>query len=311
MKPNDAIREYLDHVYITNELMPRTIQDYRLCLSYYATFLHKHRIKELEKITDTWVDRFIEQMRKEHCSDTVYKCKIAIRDMHQFMVFKYDVSDPTRNLHMTRPKQFRLPIYCTHDEIENIINYYQDENDPTEVLNRTILETLYGMGLRISELINLTTARVNLDQGFARVIGKGDKERIVPIPKQTVEQLRKYYAVRKVWNRKNSKYVFINRLGNPLNKYYVETMLKMIVTNLGINKPITPHKIRHTYATHLLEGGCDLRAIQELLGHSFISTTQIYTHVEVNRMREDYMKAHPLAHASGLKSHITQSEEKT
>ena len=153
--------------------------------------------------------------------------------------------------------------------------------------------------------------QVNLNEGIVRVIGKGDKERIIPIPKQTIEQLKKYVTIRNVWNKKGSKHFFVNRLGNPLTKVYVETMLKMIVTNLGINKPITPHKIRHTYATHLLEGGCDLRVIQELLGHSFISTTQIYTHVDAFRMRDEYLKHHPLAHASGLKKHITQIEEKT
>ena len=163
-----------------------------------------------------------------------------------------------------------------------------------DILNHSLLEIIYACGLRVSEVCNLTLSQVDLNVGIVKIIGKGNKERIVPIPKNSISILKKYSdVVRVVYNKNKNNYFFINKKGNKIRSEYIENMLKCIVVELGLNPNITPHKLRHSYATHLLANGSDLRSIQELLGHSDIATTQIYTHVESNRMIENYKRFHP------------------
>ena len=163
-------------------------------------------------------------------------------------------------------------------------------------LYQTIFITLYGCGLRISECLELKPSQVHLDEKFMRILGKGNKERIVPIPEFTYHALRFYLdTIRPVHQSVHSKTFFINEKGKQLTSESVEKMLKWCCIQAGIEKNITPHKLRHSYATHLLNGGADLRAIQELLGHASISTTEIYTHVHKERLLEGYQKFHAKA----------------
>ena len=175
------------------------------------------------------------------------------------------------------------------------MSVFNDE-DPDELFDHTIIETIYGLGLRVSECCSLKTNQVNLDDGFVKIIGKGKKERLIPIPDRTKKLMKEYYAkLRPSWQKKNTNLFFINQHGRKIYSEYVEKMLKENVYKAGIKKGITPHKLRHSYATHLLEGGADLRVIQELLGHSDISTTEIYTHVEAERLKRAYLDFHPFA----------------
>ena len=142
----------------------------------------------------------------------------------------------------------------------------------------------------------------DLDVGFVKILGKGNKERVIPIPDRTKDLMYKYFnEVRPIWayNKSNSNRFFINDKGKPLYPKYIENLLNKVVEEIGLNKKITPHKLRHSYATHLLEGGADLRTIQELLGHSDISTTEIYTHVDTKRLKNVYSSFHPLANKKG------------
>jgi site-specific recombinase XerD len=178
-----------------------------------------------------------------------------------------------------------------------------DDEISQDLLDHTILETIYGLGLRVSECCNLKTNQINLTDGFVKILGKGNKERVIPIPDTTRRLMQQYASnLRGLWLKKSTNRFFINHLGKPIYSEYVEKMLRNTNIKAGIKKHLTPHKLRHSYATHLLEGGADLRVIQELLGHSDISTTEIYTHVESERLKESYLKAHPLAKTDSLKN---------
>ena len=177
-----------------------------------------------------------------------------------------------------------------------------DDEIPEDLFNHTLLETIYGLGLRVSECVNLKTNQVNLEDGFVKILGKGNKERLMPIPDKTLEIMKRYFqTLRPLWQKKNSNYFFLNKKGNPTYSEYVEKMLRETNIKANIKKHITPHKLRHSYATHLLQGGADLRVIQELLGHSDISTTEIYTHVDSERLKKTYMDNHPLGNKKSLK----------
>ena len=174
------------------------------------------------------------------------------------------------------------------------MNYFSNSNE--DILYHAVLEMIYGCGLRISECLNAEASRVNLNEGFLRVSGKGNKDRIIPIPKYSLPIIKEYFfKVRPGWVKPKEKLFFINEKGKPVRCEKIENMLKYVCQQTGIEKPITPHKLRHSYATHLLDHGADLRVIQQLLGHSDISTTEIYTHVETKRLKEGYKSFHPMA----------------
>jgi site-specific recombinase XerD len=215
----------------------------------------------------------------------------SIRSFHRFISFKYDLKDPTLNLEV-KNKSKRLPIFATIDEVDKIMAYFTNENQ--DVLNHALLETIYCCGLRVSECTKLTVSQVNLEQKILRVLGKGSKERIIPIPENSLAVIKNYYNnVRPLWLKKRTNLFFINRFGKHITTEYVENMIKFVCEEVGITKKITPHKLRHSFATHLLEGGADLRTIQELLGHSDIRTTEIYTHVQKERLKESYNNFFP------------------
>lgn len=203
-------------------------------------------------------------------------------------------ADPTALLEA--PKQKRsLPDTLSFDEIENIIAQI-DHSKPEGGRNKAILETLYSCGLRVSELINLRISCLYLDTGFVRVIGKGDKERLVPIGSDAIKYINIYKKDIRVHipvKPGQEDYLFLNRRGSKLSRVMIFIMLKELVKKAGIEKTISPHTFRHSFATHLVEGGADLRAVQEMLGHESITTTEIYTHLDREYLRETLHQFHP------------------
>ncbi len=300
MKIDFAIKDYIISLSTTEGRAINTVKSYTRDLNKYQAFLNDKNIFDVEKVSDTIVDDFVSMLNKDYSSASVNRMKTSIRNFHRFLNFKYDLKDPTINLKVSRAEK-RLPIYASHDEINLLMSQFDDEI-PKDLFDHTILETIYGLGLRVSECCNLKTNQVNLNEKFVKVLGKGNKERIIPIPAKTNELMKKYYMnLRPTWQKKSTNNFFINKKGNKIYSEYVERMLREKNINVGIKKHITPHKLRHSYATHLLEGGADLRVIQELLGHSDISTTEIYTHVETQRMKQSYLKNHPFANKKSLK----------
>jgi integrase/recombinase XerD len=203
-------------------------------------------------------------------------------------------TDPSLLLEAPRLKR-ALPDLLTFDEIEGIIGQI-DLSKPEGERNRAILETMYSCGLRVSELVNLRISCVYPDSGFIRIIGKGDKERLVPIGRSALkyieiykENIRSHRPVKPG----NEDFLFINRYGSQLTRVMIFIMLKDLVRKAGITKNISPHSLRHSFATHLVEGGADLRAVQEMLGHESITTTEIYTHLDREYLRETLHRFHP------------------
>ena len=202
--------------------------------------------------------------------------------------------DPTTLLESPKLKR-ALPDVLTFDEIEAIIGCI-DLSKPEGGRNKAILETMYGCGLRVSEVVGLRLSCLYLDEGYIRVIGKGDKERLVPIGDSAVKYIRIYQQEIRVHVRLkpgNEDILFLNRRGSKLTRVMIFVLLKELVRQAGISKQISPHTFRHSFATHLVEGGADLRAVQEMLGHESITTTEIYTHLDREYLRETLHRYHP------------------
>lgn len=300
MKLEQAIRDYIISLSTSKGMSDNTISSYTRDLNKYKEFLKEDGVEDTNKITEDHIFSFIEDLNKEYSTASINRIKTSIRSFHRFLNFKYDFKDPSLNISVSKGEK-RLPIYATKKEIEQLMSVFNDEI-PQDLFEHTILETIYGLGLRVSECCNLKTNQVNLNDGFVKILGKGNKERVVPIPDTTKQYMQAYASnVRNLWLKKSTNRFFINHLGKPIYSEYVEKMLRETNIKADIRKHLTPHKLRHSYATHLLEGGADLRVIQELLGHSDISTTEIYTHVESERLKNTYLNAHPLAKENKLK----------
>ena len=298
MRTDKAIKEYIIAIATNEGKADNTVRSYSRDLKIYQEFLDQRKISDIEDVDDVLLDDFIYQIDEKYASASINRIKTTVRNLHRFLNFKYDIKDPTLNMHVSGAEK-RLPIYATKEEIDRLMGIFDDEK-PLDLFKHCLLETIYGLGIRVSECCNLRISQVNLQDGFVNVIGKGNKERIVPIPDLTLRLMKRYFLnIRPLWQKSSSNCFFINDKGKKIYSEYVERILKDSIIQAGIHKHLTPHKLRHSYATHLLEGGADLRVIQELLGHSDISTTEIYTHVESERMREIYLKAHPLAGSGG------------
>ena len=300
MKLDQAIREYIISLSTAEGKAKNTVESYSRDLRQYSDYLKENNITDTSKIEEETIYSYIDDLNDRYASTSINRIKTTIRNFHHYLNFKYNLKDPSLNVATSKGKK-RLPVYATKQEIEKLMSVFNDE-DPQDLFDHTILETIYGLGLRVSECCDMRTSQVNLTDGFVKILGKGNKERLIPIPDKTKKLMHMYFAnVRTLWQKKNTNRFFINHFGKPIYSEYVENLIRNKAYEAGIKKPLTPHKLRHSYATHLLEGGADLRVIQELLGHSDISTTEIYTHVEQERLKEAYMNAHPFANRKKLK----------
>lgn len=285
-----AFQSYAVAMKTTLELAEKTVISYEHNLKGYLNYLDANEIKDTDKITGLMIQNYLNRLAESLSASTVNNHASAIRSFHHFLADKYDVKDPSVSISVRKiPK--RMPIYATEEEIEKIL--MQLDESPLEMTYKTIFMCIYGCGLRISECLSMTISQVNLDAGFLRITGKGNKQRIVPVPEMTQKAMRYYLdTIRPLHSLNTSRTFFLNQKGKQVTSESVEKMLKYCCREAGIQKEITPHKLRHSYATHLLNHGADLRAIQELLGHSSISTTEIYTHVQKERLLEGYRKFH-------------------
>lgn len=294
-----AIKDYILSLKLNEGKSDNTIESYSRDLRFYESYLSDEEILNVEDIDEDIIDEYIYVLNDHYNSNSINRIKTSIRNFHRYMAFKYDLNDPSVNLSLSS-KHKRLPVFATKSEINQLMSIFHDE-DNVDLFHHTLLETIYGLGLRVSECCNMQINQVNLDEGFATIIGKGNKERVIPIPDNTKKLMKLYlYNIRPLWTNKTSSYFYINKKGSKLYNEYIERMLQESIVKANISKKITPHKLRHSYATHLLEGGADLRVIQELLGHSDISTTEIYTHVETSRLKNAYLSSHPLSKMKGL-----------
>jgi len=244
----------------------------------------------LEDVRHQNITEFLWQLKQKGLKvSSIYRMTEAVRQYYKFLVLENVIKiNPSENL--VSPKiPMTLPDMLTFEEVDLLLNSVNG-SDIQSLRNRTMLELLYATGLRVSELINLKFDNINIDEKFVRIIGKGNKERLIPFTEKAQMYLKIYLN-----NRQKSKsdYVFLTRLGKPISRMEFWRQLKNIATAAGITKKISPHTLRHSFATHILSAGADIRFVQEMLGHSSISTTQIYTHLTNEHVKQQHQKYHP------------------
>lgn len=266
-------------------------------LERYLLFMQQNS-RSLESITANHIQEFINELYKKGLEASSMTQNIsAIRSFHKFHVTEHTlVINPAENLH--HPKQVRyLPTILTVDEITRLLDapLLKSQQSKCFLRDKTILELLYATGVRVTELINIQQQNLYLEDGFVRIFGKGSKERLVPVGSSAIEWITRYQQeLRMQLSCRNSEdYLFLNTNGLKLSRMTIFTMVRKYAIYARIEKQISPHTFRHTFATHLLEGGADLRAVQEMLGHSSIVTTQIYTHIDRSFIKEVHKTFHP------------------
>lgn len=291
MLVTDAFEDYIHYIQVIENKATATVASYRQELQTYAAFLKAQGISDIEAVDDALLERFLVTLQDKK-STSINHMITSLRMFHRYICMTYpQIHDPT--LHMRSRKQARkLPSYFNMEDIRTLLDSYGKCD--LDLFHKAMMELLYGCGLRVSELCSLQLNQTHLEQGFLRVIGKGDKERMVPMNTQCVTSLRQYLNfVRPTWLHKRSPYVFITAKGNPVSRQYVHTHIKQQLCMLHLDERLSAHSFRHSFASHMLDGGADLRVVQELLGHSDIATTQIYTHVQTKRLKDAYTSFHP------------------
>ncbi len=274
-------------------LAPRTVEAYRRDLTGLAGWLGR----PLASVTTEELERWVAELRAAGLSPATIARRIAsLRSLFRHLVLIGTVSEnPAAELEL--PRRIRkLPRTLSPGEAERLIDAAAGTT-PRALRDRALVELLYGAGLRVSEAVSLDRAGVDLDQRLVRTIGKGGKERVVPVGRQAVEALRRYLARgRPHLDRRHRPELFLNAQGGPLTRAGAFLILRRLAAKAGLEpERVHPHLLRHSFATHLLEGGADLRSVQEMLGHADLSTTELYTHVTDRRRREIYFQAHPHA----------------
>lgn len=290
------IDRFLEHLVVERGLAQNSLEAYRRDLARYASYL-KERQNQVAALDRAEVPRYLLALREAGLSSrSVARHLSAIRQFHRFLVREgYATEDPTAHLESPRPWR-RLPTVLSSEEVDRLLTPCEPRT-PHELRNRAMLEVLYASGLRVSELVGLRLADLDLTVGVVRVLGKGDKERLVPLGDVAVASLRAYltHGRPRLEKRRASPHLFLGRHGRGLTRQMFWQLLKRYVGAAGITKRVTPHTLRHSFATHLLERGADLRSVQMMLGHTDISTTQIYTHLSRDHLKAIYDKHHPRA----------------
>ncbi|MFA5200569.1 MAG: site-specific tyrosine recombinase XerD [Candidatus Omnitrophota bacterium] len=291
----ELIDSFLDYLSVERGLSRNTTISYRQDLNIYFDFLNQRGIAALSRVgKDDIVEFMIFEKNKGISPSSISRRLAAIRMFHRFLsrerVLK---NDPT--ILIDSPKLWKkVPDTLSLNEVEALINQ-PNSSDRQGARDKAILETLYATGMRVSESTDLKTNNVNLNIGFLRCIGKGNKERIIPLGKKAIKSISRYLEFSRPHFLKNktSEHLFISRSGAKLSRQSVWKLIKRYALEAKIKKPIKVHTLRHSFATHLLERGADLRSVQEMLGHSNISTTQIYTHIDKDRLKTVHKMFHP------------------
>ena len=296
MKWQTALREYQLYLKIERGLSSNTIDNYSRDLQKLLKYLERHEILISPLTIDLEIlQGFIYEIAKKMKPSSQSRILSGLRTFFEFLIFEnYREQNPT-DLIETPKIGRKLPDTLSETEIDTLIAAI-DLTHPQGERNRTILETIYSCGLRVSELINLKISDLFFEEGFIKVLGKGNKERFTPINKHTQSYIEFYITeVRNhiVPQKGHEDTLFLNRRGKALSRQMIFMIIKSLAITINLNKKIGPHTLRHSFATHLLEGGADLRAIQQMLGHESITTTEIYMHLDKTYLKEVVEKFHP------------------
>jgi len=296
MKWNKNIKEYIDYLRIERGLAENTILGYRKDLDLFTDWIEENTPKENPyTIATSTIQDFLYQQSKLVKSSTMNRYLASLRGFFAFLHFSSYRTDNPMDLIDSPKTERRLPEVLSTEEIDAMVAEI-DLSHPQGERNRSLIELLYGCGLRVSELINLRISDLFFDEGFIRIEGKGSKQRLVPIAPVTKKYLRIYLKevrTHQVIQAEATDIVFLNRRGRMLTRTMVFLIVKELAEKAGIKKKVSPHTFRHSFATHLLENGADLSAIQQMLGHESITTTEIYTHLSTKHLEEALLQYHP------------------
>jgi integrase/recombinase XerD len=292
----EYLTEFLDYLQTEKNAARNTIASYQFDLKRYLDFLSSHNVQLLSRIAPQDIRAFLVELSGVgYATTSIGRQLAAIRMFHRYLTGeKYCEADPSANISVPRQSQ-KLPHVLSIAEIERLLEQ-PDGEEKLGIRDRALLEFLYATGARVSEAITASLGDLFLKQSFVRLLGKGSKERLVPIGGIAIEWLNRYLEhVRPslAARRRTLERVFLNRRGGGLSRMGVWKILRRYLEESGIDRPASPHTLRHSFATHLLEGGADLRAVQEMLGHASLATTQIYTHLDRAYLKEVHRQFHP------------------
>lgn len=296
MKWKRAIQDYRSYLHIERGLSQNTIANYVFDLEKLMNWLDEHEIGASPlTISEKTIQEFIYQIAKEMNPRSQSRIISGLRGFFNYLIFEeYRKTNPLELIESPKTGR-KLPDTLSEDEIDLLIGQI-DLSSPQGERNRAIIETLYGCGLRVSELISLKISDLFFEEGFIKVTGKGDKQRFVPIARSTMKYISLYRdEIRTHQNipEEAMDTLFLNRRGKALSRAMIFTIVKNLAEKAGIKKKVSPHTFRHSFATHLLENGADLRAIQQMLGHESITTTEVYTHIDTSHLAKVMERYHP------------------
>lgn len=291
MNLKESIEEFLRYLLIDKGYSENTINSYRIDLE---KFLDYNKNKDINNISNNDIKEYVKWLKKNNLNEKSISRNIScLKSFYKFLVIEKIVKDnPSESLFIPKIKK-SLPNILSEEEVLKLLNIELSDN--FSYRNKAMLELMYATGLRVSELVNLKLQDIDLSSDIVRTFGKGGKERIIPIGDYAKEYLEKYiYEYRSsMLKRNNNEYLFLNNHGNKMTRQGFFKIIKKIAKEKGIDRELSPHTLRHSFASHLLKYGADLRTIQELLGHSDISTTQIYTHITNEELKRNYNEYHP------------------
>ncbi len=298
------VDDFIDYIYFKNSHSDNTAESYRRDLVQFVDYLEHEHISSFDDVTYPIVLNYISTIQygdKMLSNRSIARKCSALRSFYSFLEEHEYVSDnPFVQAKLGKSKR-KLPDFLFVEEVDNLLDNI-DLSDAMGIRNRALLEMMYACGLRVSEAVNLQIGDIDFHDNFVRIMGKGKKERIVPFYDSLSEFLQNYISETRasimLQNNQDHKYMFVNLKGNKLTSRGIQYILNEQVKKSGLMGSVHPHTLRHSFATHLLDGGCDLRMVQELLGHSSLSTTQIYVHTTTAKLKDSYFHTHPRAKLS-------------
>ena len=297
MAINNILMDYLHYLKVERGLSENTINSYGIDLKLFLEYLRENEIPSFKQVNKEVIVNYMQSEKNNNkANSSILRSVSSLRKFFQYLAQEKIIEKDPMLLIDTPKKKQHLPQVLTKEEVEKLLRS-PNTGQVLGLRDRAMLELMYATGLRISEIINLKLEDLHLTMGTLQTLGKGHKERIVPVGDEAIKWVNRYLeeARPKLLKQKRSNYLFLNFHGNNLTRQGVWKNLKAEVRKAGIQKNITPHTLRHSFATHILENGADLRIVQELLGHADISTTQIYTHLSIKQLADIYNRAHPRA----------------
>jgi integrase/recombinase XerC len=297
----ELLHSYVNYLTVERHASPYTVRNYRHDVRHFLEFLNSEKVATFEDVDRFLLRRYIQTLLDQGVEKASVAAKLsAMRSFYRYLV-RDNIASSNSLLTLSSPKLDRyLPSFLSSDEV-GVLLEVPDTSNPLGQRDKALLELLYAAGLRVSEIVGLELGNINIEAREMRVWGKGSKERMVLMGKPAAAALGLYLrdGRKQLLGNYRTQAVFVNRYGRPLSERSVQKMLNRYALEAGLEKRVHPHMLRHSFATHLLDGGADLRVVQELLGHADLSSTQIYTHVTQRQARKVYLKAHPRAQEKG------------